>query len=1147
MAELKDNPVTQLTEYELRNLVEHLETSGRSGDLHHLLRLEWTNTDETPYAYDNAWYSAREGVGQTDGYLSDVTRAWRLAETEYTNLQSPLSIGLQCRYALIIASLNSLVSNIPAALLIALVKEGMWTPAKGLAYARQMPNLAQRAKALVGLTDYMMGVEQSETFQEAITTIQAIQDENLRANTLIKITPHLPKTLLEEILIPVVRTLRSPNNRTIALTELALPLPELAKQDLLREAVEVAQEIGSLDDRVGILVWLAPKLPDDLKQQAVEKSLVAAQAISDAYNRAETLLTLALDHLPDQLKEIALQEASAATQKIESKGRQADALASLIPHLPEKLLDEAWATVWELEDYRFGLFLHLVSRLPEAWLRKALAIVDETPYESHRIEGLTTLLPRLAQLGCWQEAQSKARSIKQKDWRAKTLVRISVYMPEPERAEIIQEALAIAREIQTPEEQGQEFIQTGFYRRENTEGDYATERMVQALAEVGIHLSEPERTEVLQEALTIAGQIRRSEARAKTVAEIVLHLPESEHRAKELDRIVWAAEWGEKLEPSEFIAFARMSLRLPEQERETGFRAALKMVAKISSKEDQGKILKQLIPYLPEPLFVKALEIAKGIKDISTLTEILTVLAPKLPESLLHEAAIQAWKSWTRYNRSDEAFSVLAPHLPKPFLQEFLELAQKIGDEPQGFSVPTPQLKTLTALISHLVELNPQKAIELVNKPQFLNYRAKLLLVLVPQLLKKGLVSEAQIALRQMLTHKRYIIPMEMSELIPHLSEPERREVIEAILAMTQKSSPEPYRAIELIKLASHMSESERDEICREALAIIWKIESDHDRANTLSEIASHLSKPLLWGALSATQRIQNAQHRVKALIGLIPHLQEPLLQRALVMAQQIGDEKCRLKVLSVLTSYLSEPERTNVLQDISSIVQRIRKNIGPFSRRTDMVRTLEDLAPYLVGAEQAEVLQEALSLAQGDLGWMRIGILRSLAIQLAKLKYPQDALAVVKTIELEHHQAEALIELASHLQEEAFLREALAIALAIKDENNQAKALIGLTPYLPSSERVEILQKAPSLLSTIRDEKERVEALAKLASCRPKLTNDLLYPLWRETLPVLARRARWDLLNDLHALPPVIAALGGAEAIEETFHAIQDVGRWWP
>jgi hypothetical protein len=62
---------------------------------------------------------------------------------------------------------------------------------------------------------------------------------------------------------------------------------------------------------------------------------------------------------------------------------------------------------------------------------------------------------------------------------------------------------------------------------------------------------------------------------------------------------------------------------------------------------------------------------------------------------------------------------------------------------------------------------------------------------------------------------------------------------------------------------------------------------------------------------------------------------------------------------------------------------------------------------------------------------------------------------------------------------------------------------------------------------------------------CNRFLAN--VYPLWQETLPILAARTRKDLLADLRALSPIITALGGAEVIVETFRAIQDVGRWWP
>ena len=70
---------------------------------------------------------------------------------------------------------------------------------------------------------------------------------------------------------------------------------------------------------------------------------------------------------------------------------------------------------------------------------------------------------------------------------------------------------------------------------------------------------------------------------------------------------------------------------------------------------------------------------------------------------------------------------------------------------------------------------------------------------------------------------------------------------------------------------------------------------------------------------------------------------------------------------------------------------------------------------------------------------------------------------------------------------------------------------------------------------------------VVRLAPYLTELSHDELYSLWREILPILAAHTRSDLLSDLHTLTPVIATLGGAEAVEETFHAIQDVSRWWP
>ncbi|WP_230968227.1 hypothetical protein [Nostoc sp. WHI] len=51
----------------------------------------------------------------------------------------PQVVGLQCRYALITTSLNSLAGNLPVELLVALVKNNVWTAEQGLPYALQNP------------------------------------------------------------------------------------------------------------------------------------------------------------------------------------------------------------------------------------------------------------------------------------------------------------------------------------------------------------------------------------------------------------------------------------------------------------------------------------------------------------------------------------------------------------------------------------------------------------------------------------------------------------------------------------------------------------------------------------------------------------------------------------------------------------------------------------------------------------------------------------------------------------------------------------------------------------------------------------------------------------------------------------------------
>src|SRR5260370_42035164 len=117
-------------------------------------------------------------------------RAWKRVEAVGAQAQSTRergqAIGRQCRYALIVASIKSLAGNIPATLLAAVVKQGVWTPAQGLASARRISDEGSRAKAQAGLAPHLS----VPLLQDALEAARAIGNDGGRAEALTGMGPH---------------------------------------------------------------------------------------------------------------------------------------------------------------------------------------------------------------------------------------------------------------------------------------------------------------------------------------------------------------------------------------------------------------------------------------------------------------------------------------------------------------------------------------------------------------------------------------------------------------------------------------------------------------------------------------------------------------------------------------------------------------------------------------------------------------------------------------------------------------------------------------------------------------------------------------------------------------------------------------------
>jgi NB-ARC domain/APAF-1 helical domain len=310
-------------------LTWHMEQSGRIDELHSLLQ------EVTPEGR-NGWYETCDQLGQTANFVTDVSRAWFLAETAFLKKPSQ-SIALQCRYALVMTSLNSLAKNISPDLMSNLVKHEIWTPAQGITYALQIPTQAQRASAIG------------------------------------KLAPYLPKSILPQAL-EAARSIKNACYRVEALAALALRIPELWP-----EALEVARSIENAHYRVEALEILLPRLPKSTLPQALE----VARSIEDAYYRVK-----ALEILLPRLPKSTLPQALEVARSIEDAHYRVEALARLAPHIPElclEALDVALSSIetfWSNEYFELESLTELVHNIPESMLPQALQLTHSIRKDS---------------------------------------------------------------------------------------------------------------------------------------------------------------------------------------------------------------------------------------------------------------------------------------------------------------------------------------------------------------------------------------------------------------------------------------------------------------------------------------------------------------------------------------------------------------------------------------------------------------------------------------------------------------------------------------------------------------------------------------------------------------------------------------------
>ena len=432
-------------------LVWHLKEAGDVEGLHALLR-------EETAAGRNGWYEANERLGQTATFADGVVQGWRLADETFRAGQPAL--GLQCRYALVTASLNSLAGNIPPALLEALVRHGVWPVEQALAYARRTPDAQQKVKALAALAPFQSMAEREPVLAEALAAARALGDEGARFWALAALAPQLAEhpALLAEALA-AAHAIGDEGSRSAALAALA---PQLGEHPaLLAEALAAARAIGDEGSRSAALAALAPQLAEQERPVVLAEALAAARAIGDESNRSYALALLA-PQLPEQGRPVVLAEALAAARAIGDEWSRSDALAALAPQLPEQgrpvVLAEALAAARAIEN-KNGRSDALATLAPQlgahpSLLAEALDAARAIENEIARSRVLAALAPQLREHpALLAEALAAARAMGSEESRSAALAALARQLAE--HPALLAEALAAARAIGYEESRSQ--------------------------------------------------------------------------------------------------------------------------------------------------------------------------------------------------------------------------------------------------------------------------------------------------------------------------------------------------------------------------------------------------------------------------------------------------------------------------------------------------------------------------------------------------------------------------------------------------------------------------------------------------------------------------------------------------------------------
>ena len=1002
------------TAYALNHLIATLIDAGKIERLHTLLWEEEVTTAQSPSAegppvkwplfdtrqgkpvnavHKNTWYARKEAVGDIDGYVENIERAWQLAKEGrvYDHHQKDLgrAIGLQCGYALCNASVGRLAANVPVRLLVALVRRETWSPGQAVAYVQQMPDEAGRAKALAALAPSL----QAE-FDRARNAAYSITKIPLRYTTLLSLLPILPQ---EE------------------------------QKIVLRETLIASRNMENLLDRAGLLAALLPYVDEDERLSLGEEALQAARAVTQ--NNSD-YHTRPLVQCAPYLTTAQLVEAFSISMLFHWNDAKAHAIAGIAPYLPKALLQQAWDAIGDFEKLldRGLAYAGLLPYLAEAEQKIALSEIlaacrEKTTRDEQQVRLLVLfgqavtrlpeknqqalwdgILQRVAHIKyCWHKADAleylapslpanslgKAIQIAQKMKREdgyhkfRVLVTLASRLPDKQRARIctdalalvpdlpkhgavwhepdnpVAEALTMLAELAPGEEQAQKFHDAyaatlvmknykpdrNFFPRVE---DIELERLMAALA-----LSLAKAGEEA-EAFLLAQTIHDPGERLLAFAALAPYLTTSH-----LHEIVRESQTRNKADDCIQLLTAVIP-HLPEAERPALLATTLPLVKEGADPQ----LFAHLLPYedLYQQAFAQALTHSQGWELLALVQATGFSFSEEQQRKTL---AVLPSRSWRDRVKASLLMS-LAPHLSSfPLLQEAVKRAEELKDAPAQASGMGEFManygfrsRALAALAIQLAQRGvPQEALKVLREIESDESQVEAMLQIAPSFTPSLVLEAFEMAKTISQVHRQTRL---LATLLPSLPDQSRIEAFNAIGAIENAYQ----RAKVLLPLLPALSEQERTRGINDIFKAQRSLEPIFLRMEVLAELYPHLSPSeqpsLVAETIKAAENIPFNDQEIKDRLPLLALYLASigLIEQAQRVVQHIQITATRVSALVQIMPYLSPGQLPNVLQTALTQMPEIAS--------VDHIRTLKELVSFWDGLSFAacyEILSDMLTL----------------------------------------------------------------------------------------------------------------------------------------------------------------------------------------